>query len=487
VSTAPATAQYGVASGHPLGVEAGLAALAAGGSAVDGVLSAAFAQWVVSGPLCGPGGELVVLLVHDAADPDSEITVFGGWSRTPLGFPVDGPVRSDGPTGAVVPGGVAGAAAASSAAGSLKWTDLFASARHYAEGHVVTPWMHRSYQGVVDKGHGEALRGFLDQPEVPRPGDEVSCSRLGKTLSRLAECGAEDFYRGELADTLLAASRDAGGYLSAADLDAVTAEVCPAPRHTVGDLTVAVTSPPSQAGIVPELLAAADPDADPTGAPYAEQVAPVVERELVSRCIAGVPGTAATVAHDGVAMAAVVHSLAGVQFGTGWVAGDTGIALSNRVGTSLSTRSDLPAANPKPGAMLAHTLSAAVFRRGTRAAIVATPGGDRQVQWLAQAGQRFRRGAGIDEMATGPRWFVCPVGDRFGVPAGIGKEWFLFAEPGIAWEREMSVAGYAVRRVDSGGGGMQTIERTPAGWALATDPRMAGATGDEGATDVRRP
>jgi gamma-glutamyltranspeptidase len=179
-------------------------------------------------------------------------------------------------------------------------------------------------------------------------------------------------------------------------------------------------------------------------------------------------------------MAAVVHSLAGVQFGTGWIAGDTGIALGNRVGTSLSTRADLPAANPKPGAVLAHTLSAAMFRSGDRAVLVATPGGDRQVQWLAQAGQRFRRGAGIEEIATGPRWFVCPVGDRFGVPGGIGKEWFLFAEPGIAWEHETSVAGYAVRRVESGGGGIQTIERTPAGWALATDPRMAGATGTEG-------
>lgn len=468
-------------------MEAGLAALAAGGSAVDGVLSAAFAQWVVSGPLCGPGGELVVLLVHDAADPDSEITVFGGWSRTPLAFPASGPVESDGPTAAVVPGAVAGAAAASATAGRLSWSDLFAPARHYAEGHVVTEWMHRSYCGVSEKGHTDALRGFLDQHEVPGAGEQVSCSRLGKTLSRLAESGADDFYRGELAEALVSASRDAGGYLAAEDLEAMVPEVRDAPVHTLGDLTVAVTSSPSQAAIVPQLLAATDPDADPTGTSYAERVAPVVERELVSRCIAGVPGTAATVAHDGVAMAAVVHSLAGVQFGTGWVAGDTGIALSNRVGTSLSTRTELPAANPKPGATLAHTLSAAVFRRGTRSAIVATPGGDRQVQWLAQAGQRFRRGADIAEMATGARWFVCPVGDRFGVPAGIGKEWFLFAEPGIAWEQETSLAGYAVRRVDSGGGGMQVIERTPAGWALATDPRMAGAAGDEGATDVRRP
>jgi len=28
---------------------------------------------------------------------------------------------------------------------------------------------------------------------------------------------------------------------------------------------------------------------------------------------------------------------------------------------------------------------------------------------------------------------VCPTGDRFGVPAGIGEPWYAFAEPGIAW------------------------------------------------------
>ena len=458
--------------------------LRAGGSAVDAALAAAFAQWVVSGPLCGPGGDLVVLLVHDAADPASQITAYGGWSRTPLAFPVEGPVVAAGPTAAVVPGAVAGAAAASHAAGRLPWADLFATALRYAEGHVVTEWMHRSYQGVVDKGHGAALAAFLDQEEVPLPGDDVSCSRFGNTLSQLADAGADDFYRGKLADAITAASLEAGGYLTPDDFGAMTAEVLPAVVHTLDDLTVAVTPPPSQAVIVPQLLIAAGPQADPTAQSYAEQVAPIVERELTNRCVVGVPGTAATVAHDGVAMAAVVHSLAGVQFGTGWVAGETGIALGNRVGTSLSTRADLPAANPQPGGTLPHTLSAAVFRDARRTTLVATPGGDRQVQWLAQAGQRFRRGATVDAIASEPRWFVCPEGDRFGVPGGIGSEWFLFAEPGMQWEHEQSVAGYSVRHVSSGGGGIQAVERSADGWALATDPRMAGATASGRTSDV---
>jgi gamma-glutamyltranspeptidase len=185
-------------------------------------------------------------------------------------------------------------------------------------------------------------------------------------------------------------------------------------------------------------------------------------------------------------MAAVVHSLAGVQFGSGWVAGETGIALGNRVGTSLSTRADLPAANPVPGATLAHTLSAACFSTPNRSTLVATPGGDRQVQWLAQAGQRVRRGEHLEEVAAGSRWFVCPEGDRFGVPGGIGSEWFLFAEPGIEWSQDASLAGYTVKRRDSIGGGIQAVERTDAGWSMASDPRSGGAAVRGGADDVRR-
>ena len=69
--------------------------------------------------------------------------------------------------------------------------------------------------------------------------------------------------------------------------------------------------------------------------------------------------------------------------------------------------------------LLPHTLSAAHVEREDTWLTVATPGGDRQVQWLAQAIQRFRRGAAAAEIASAPRWFVCPEGDRFGVPAGV--------------------------------------------------------------------
>lgn len=458
-----------VAAGHPLSAVAGVDALAAGGSSVDAALAMAFAQWVVNSPLCGPGGDLLVLHV----DGD-RATVYGGWSRTPLEFPVHGPIELSGAGGAVVPGALAGADAAWQAGGHLPWVALFDAAIELSAGHEVTPWMAQSYASVEERHHGAALRAVLDVDARPETGDVVTCQRLGRTLRRIASGGAGELYHGRLAEELIEAAAAGGAHLSAEDLKAVEASITPAADHDFGDLRVAVTPAPSQGMITARLLEVADPRDAAESTAFASAVAPLTERELVNRCIVGVPGTAASVATDGTTAAVVVHSLAGVQYGSGWVAGDTGISLGNRVGTSLSTRRDLPAANPVPGAVLPHTLSAAWFRSAGRSMLIATPGGDRQVQWLAQCGHRFRRGEPLDRIVTGPRWFVCPEGDRFGVPGGIGKEWFMFAEPGIEWADEQEVAGYTVRRRESVGGGLQAVEHTDAGWRAGTDPRAAG-------------
>ncbi len=300
---------------------------------------------------------------------------------------------------------------------------------------------------------------------------------LAATLERIAAHGAGDFYRGELADRLVDAASAEGAALSHTDLEAARASVGPARRFDLEDLTAWVPAAPSQAPIMPVLLAAAPPDAEPASRSFADAVAPLTEQQLTDFCAQG-PGTAvATAVDDRGLSATVVHSLAGVQFGTGWVAGDTGVAFSNRVGTALSDRADLPGCNPRPGAVLPHTLSPAHVRRRTGRGwmTVATPGGDRQVQWLTQAIQRFRRGADPDMIVAGPRWFVCPSGDRFGVPAGIGKPWYAFAEPGIAWHDDREVAGYEVCRTANVGGGLQAALSDDDSVVLASDPRSGGA------------
>lgn len=459
----------GVASGHPEAASAGVATLAAGGSSVDACLAMAFAQWVVSGPTCGPGGDLFVMHVDGG-----NVINYGGWSRTPKSFDMSEALVSNGPRAAVVPGALAGAEAAWRAAGKLTWAELFAPAIRLSTGHAVTPWMARSYSEVDRRGKSASLAAFIDQDGVPRPGDRVSCSRLGHSLELIAAEGASAFYGGELAEQIVAAASRDGAWLTQSDLDALTADVSSARSHAFGDMDITYPPPPSQAGITARLLASVRANDSAVSRTFAEMVAPLTKTELIDRCVVGVPGTAASVASDGLTSAVVVHSLAGVQFGTGWMIGDTGIAIGNRVGTSLSTREDLVGANPVPGGTVPHTLSAALFRSEGRSLLIATPGGDRQVQWLAQAGQRFRADQSLDDIVAGPRWFVCPEGDRFGVPAGIDLDWYMFAEEGVEWRDDGEVCGFGVRPVDSVGGGLQGAMAGADGWSFGSDPRGGG-------------
>jgi gamma-glutamyltranspeptidase len=460
-----------VASGHPLAAAAGRDALAGGGSVIDAALTMAFTQWVVNAPLCGPGGDLFVLHVKgDTA------TVYGGWSGVPASFPSTGPIPYSGPGAAVVPGALAGAHAAWSAGGRTDWAALFLPALEAAHGHAVTPWMEASYATVAARGKLDALWRVLDQTTLPAIGAMVSTRRLGRSLALIAEHGPSVLYEGALGARLIQAVAADGGHLRADDLEAVRAQVEPAVLAEVDGLTLALPGLPSQAGMTVELLEAVDRAVAVESAEFASTLAPVTEAALVRRCVVGMPGTAVSTVAAGDEAAVVVHSLAGVQFGTGWVAGDTGIALGNRVGTALSDRPDLPAANPRPGELLPHTLSAAWLRSGDRSMVVASPGGDRQVQWLAQCAQRFRQGRDFTDVVTGPRWFVCPEGDRFGVPQGIGAEWFMFAEPGIEWRDETQLAGRTVRQVATVGGGVQAVTRLGSGaWSSGSDPRAGGA------------
>ena len=289
----PVTGRACAASGHPLAAEAGTDALAAGGSAVDAALACAFTQWVVNAPLCGPGGDL--LLLHARHD---EVTVYGGWSRVPLGLDPAAELTSSGPRAAVVPGALRGAEAAWASASKLPWPRLFQPAIAAAEGHRVTPWMARAFREVERRGHGEATASIFGTDVPPAEGDRVRSERLGATLSVLACQGADALYRGELAEQIDAAARADGGWLRADDLAGLTPAVEPAVRVDLGDMVVDVPGWPSQAVVATDLLAAAGAGLDPSSAAFAERAAPLTERRLVERCVSGLAGTAVSVAAD---------------------------------------------------------------------------------------------------------------------------------------------------------------------------------------------
>ncbi len=438
---------------------------------MDAALAAAFTQWVVSAPLCGPGGDLVAMVVDGGT-----VTTIAGWARVPLGLDPTEEILASGPRAAVVPAALRGAEALWKAGGRLPWARLFEDGLAAANGHEVTPFMAKVYAECERKGHGHALGRVNDQLGVPTAGSTISTSRLAATIAGIADGGADAFYRGPIRQAIIEAAAADGAWLADRDLDGVEAFVGSAARVDLGDVELYYPGWPSQAIITAELLTTVEPELDPAGFDFADRLAAMTEDCLVRRCTSGYSGTAVSVSADGDGRSvALVHSLAGTQYGTGWVAGETGVALGNRVGTALSTRADLPAANPVPGAVVPHTLSCAHVRRGNEQLTLATPGGDRQVQWLAQAVQRFRNGQPADDIASGPRWFVCPDEQRFGVPGGIGKPWYIYGEPGIEWLGRARVGGYDVRTMDNVGGGLQLVMSQSDEWIVASDRHTGGA------------
>ena len=287
----------GVSSGHRLATEAGIEALRAGGTAVDAALAAAFTQWVVNAPQSGPGGEMVALVAEAAGGPDAGrgVQVYGGWSRAPraAGGGRDGAAAesggggadpgwppTSGPRNAVVPGSLRGAEAAWRARGRLDWATLFSGAVAAAAGHTVTPRMAEVYERVESRGHRDALRRILGSENAPRAGATIRMPDLAATLGAIAWQGPDAFYRGRLADRLVAAAEQEGAALRHDDLAAVEATVEPARRFELDDVVLWVTGAPSQAPITAALLAAAPPDADPASRDFADAVAPLTEQQL---------------------------------------------------------------------------------------------------------------------------------------------------------------------------------------------------------------
>src|SRR2546421_501266 len=204
-----------VAAGHPLTAEAGAQVLREGGNAVDACIAAAAMSWVAESPLTGPGAG-GFMLVHRASDNstrvlDHFVTVPGlGLRRRDLlemesvavAFtPESSQMFHIGAASCAVPGAVAGLGEAHRLFGSLPWEVLLEPAiRRAREGVVVTKqqaYLHAILDLILR--HTPEARAIYGEEQRLRAGDRLVMGDLAETLEHLAERGAADFYRGELA------------------------------------------------------------------------------------------------------------------------------------------------------------------------------------------------------------------------------------------------------------------------------------------------
>lgn len=231
---------------QPDAVEAGRDVLAAGGTAVDAAIACALVQGVVDPMMCGVGG-LGVLHVHHgpsgrreiidglstvpaAATPSMWADLFEGVCADGFGYRIRGAANELGHGAVTTPGILRVFEAAHASYGRLPWAELFAPAIARArEGWAIRPHVHTMFtadesvygrRSMAEKlaftAEGQAL--YMEDGEPKRIGRMVRNPALAATLAQLAEEGADCFYRGDLAQRIVADMQRHGGLLSAADL-----------------------------------------------------------------------------------------------------------------------------------------------------------------------------------------------------------------------------------------------------------------------------
>lgn len=225
-AAAPANGSQGmVAANHPLATLAGMQVLVDGGNAVDAAVAAAAVLGVVEPDASGLGGD-GFMMVYWSEDDSMHSLNFSG--RAPSSASVDAFPEADdtptsGPAAAVVPGAAAGWKAALDSFGTLPLERILDPAVAYAEDGYVA-------DAATSDAHSWAISSFLDWGEIgartwwgtgiepPAVGDLVRNPNLAETYRTLAAEGLDAFYRGSVAEAIVAAVQEHGGLMSTDDL-----------------------------------------------------------------------------------------------------------------------------------------------------------------------------------------------------------------------------------------------------------------------------
>jgi gamma-glutamyltranspeptidase/glutathione hydrolase len=219
-----------------------------GGNAVDAAVAAAAALNVVEPFMSGIGGDGMLLLALGRTGQRKVLNFMG---RTPWAARPEGCTEADlqqGPKSCLVPGNFLGWWGALRAYGLLPPGAVLAPAIRYAEEGF--PLTHRGAAFFAEhRGRlsPEAAELFCPGGAVPAPGTILTHTALAATLRRLAAEGPDPLYRGDLGRRICDAVQAAGGWLTPEDLAAFRLEwLEPVVSTYRGDEVVSV--PPPAAG-----------------------------------------------------------------------------------------------------------------------------------------------------------------------------------------------------------------------------------------------
>jgi gamma-glutamyltranspeptidase/glutathione hydrolase len=220
-----------VAAENPLAAQAGAVVLARGGHAVDAVIAANAVMGVVAPMMNGVGGDLFAI-VHDMSTGSVLGLNASGWS------PAAGTIEfltargmtkmpQTGIHSMTVPGAVAGWAALHEKFGRVPLATVLSAAIAHAEsGFPVSEITAEEWSGTAAglQADTHAVATYLPQGRAPRAGEVFRNPDLARTLGAIARDGADAFYRGDVAQRILACCAKQGSAHAAADFAEFKAE-----------------------------------------------------------------------------------------------------------------------------------------------------------------------------------------------------------------------------------------------------------------------
>lgn len=447
-----------VATSQPLATEAGVAILKKGGNAFDAAIATALTLGVVEPMSTSIGGD-AFLLYRWAAD--GKIYGVNGSGRCPRRLTLDA-LRQQGIRGVpthgwgsvTVPGAIDAFVEVQRRHGKLTFAEVLEPAIYYAsEGFPVSEVIASQWEAAVPLlAHFPASAAtYLHHGQAPQAGDVHRQPHLARTLQILATEGKEAFYRGDIAQRIVQCSQATGGFFELEDFASHTTEWVEPLRtdyrgHTVFEL------PPNGQGITALMIlnvlegfdlrgleygsaayyhllieatkqAFADRNryiADPACAhvpvagllskAYAAARRQEIVRERASDYLPGTPATFSDTVYvtcvDSERNAVSLINSLYMGFGSGLVAGDTGICMQNR-GAGFVAEANHPNVLA-PGKRPFHTIIPAMILKDDQPWLCyGVMGGDMQAQGHAQVAINMLDFAmNVQEAIEAPRYRI---------------------------------------------------------------------------------
>lgn len=215
-----------VATSHPLAAQIGLDVLKRGGNAVDAALATNAAMGLMEPTSCGIGGDLFAI-VWDAKT--QKLYGLNASGRAPAKatlahFAEKGlkDIPQTGPLSWSVPGCVDGWDQLRQKFGTKSFAELLAPSIEYAEKGVPVPEVIAGYWKSAEKYKDAGMRDtFLiadgEKRRAPRVGEVFKNPALANSYKLIAKNGRDAYYKGDIAEKIVALSDKVGGLFALKD------------------------------------------------------------------------------------------------------------------------------------------------------------------------------------------------------------------------------------------------------------------------------